>query len=125
MDEADAVRDWLGRTGYPLESEVAKAFRAQGLQVFQGLHYGADNLEASGAREIDVLAVAEEITPRHPMTRCTVILVVECKTSSVPWVVFRGQSEAHRWGALGGLRMNAITEGNLLGGWCETRVLTG
>jgi hypothetical protein len=49
------------------------------------------------------------------MTRCTVIFVIECKTSSVPWVVFLGQSEAQKWGALDGLRMNAITQGNLLG----------
>jgi hypothetical protein len=49
MDEADAVRKWLDHTGFPLEFEVAKALRAEGLQVFQGLHYGADNAEASGA----------------------------------------------------------------------------
>lgn len=114
MNEADAVREWLGRTGYPLESEVAKAFRAEGLQVFQGLHYGADNAEASGAREIDVLAVCEELVSRHPITRCTVIFVIECKTSSVPWVVFRSQSKAERWGAIGRRRMNAITQVNLL-----------
>jgi hypothetical protein len=114
MDEADAVREWLGRTGYPLESEVAKAFRATGFEVFQGLHYEADSAEASGAREIDVLAVCEELVSRHPITRCTVIFVIECKTSSVPWVVFRGHSEAETWGAVGRLRMNAITQVNLL-----------
>jgi hypothetical protein len=53
---------------------------------------------------------------RHPITRCTVIFVIECKTSSVPWVVFRGQSKAERWGAIGHRRMNAITQANLLAG---------
>jgi hypothetical protein len=113
MTDADDVRKWLARTGYPLESEVAEAFRARGLQVFQGIHYEADKADATGAREIDVLAFSEELV-RGPMTRCAVLFVIECKSSSVPWVVFRGQSPANRLGAVGHLPMNAITEVNLL-----------
>lgn len=113
MTEADQVRKWLAQTGYPLESEVARTFGAAGLEVFQGLHYEADNAEASGAREIDVLAVGEELVPR-PLTRCAVLFVIECKSSSVPWVVFRGQSPASPLGAVRHLLMKAVTVVNLL-----------
>jgi hypothetical protein len=115
MQEAKAVREWLARSGYPLEYEVARSFRAAGFEVFQGLHYGADRLEASGPREVDVLAVRQEVVPHHPITRSTVLFVVECKDSSAPWVVFRGQSSPEPWAAVGSFATNAITEMNILG----------
>jgi hypothetical protein len=112
MSDVEAVRAWLARTGYPLESEVARAFRATGFEVFQGLHYEADKPDAGGAREIDVLAVRDALVP-GPLTRCTVLLVIECKASPTPWVVFRGQSPASALGAVGRFPMKAITELNL------------
>jgi hypothetical protein len=113
--EADKVRDWLAKTGYPLESEVARAFRGVGFDVFQGLHYEADSADASGAREIDVLAVSDELVP-GPLTRCTVLFVIECKASSAPWAVFRGRSPASGLGAVRNLPMKALTELNVLAG---------
>lgn len=113
MSDVEAVRAWLARTGYPLESEVARAFRAAGLEVFQGLHYEADNPDASGSREVDFLAVRDALVP-GPLTRCTVLFVIECKASSIPWVVFRGKAPASALGAVGRFPMRAITELNLL-----------
>jgi len=115
MTELDAVRTWLHRSGYPLEFRVAAAFREAGFTVHQGIHYPADNPEATGARDVDVLAVRQELTRKHPMTRCTVVFVIECKTSSVPWVLFRSGVEGGKWEATETLRMNAVSELDVLG----------
>jgi hypothetical protein len=115
VTELDALRTWLHRSGYPLEFRVAAAFREAGFTVYQGVHYPAENPEAVGARDIDVLAVREEFTQKHPMTRSSVIFVVECKTSPVPWVLFRSNAEGGKWEAVGSLRMNAVSDLDVLG----------
>lgn len=116
MDELDLVEGWLKTSGFPLESEVAGAFRTAGFEVVQGLHYRADRREAEGAREIDMLAVRDQFVGRHPTTRCTVLYVLECKASTVPWVIFRSRAEADVWGALGRYPMTGITDVNMLAG---------
>lgn len=115
MSELEGVRAWLGRSGVPFEFAVASAFRDAGFQVFQGIHYRTDDADAIAARDIDVLAVREQLVSQPPMTRATVIFVVECKTAKQPWLVFRGQAEGGKWEAAGRFRMNHVTQDDVLG----------
>jgi hypothetical protein len=115
MGEVAGVGEWLRQQGYPFEFAVAKAFRAAGFDVYQGIHYPADSPDALGAREIDVLAVRQELVQRRPMTKCTVVFVVECKSSSQPWATFRGVSSGGKWEATGHYPMNGVTEAHILG----------
>jgi hypothetical protein len=115
VTELDSVRAWLHRSGYPLEFRAAAAFRDAGFTVFQGIHYPSDSPEATGARDVDVLAVREELVPKHPMTRCTVVFVIECKTSTVPCVLFRSRADGGRLEATEALRMNAVSELDVFG----------
>jgi hypothetical protein len=115
VTELEGVRTWLHRSGYPHEFRVAAAFREAGFAVYQGVHYRSESPDATGARDVDVLAVLEELVQKHPMTRCTVVFVIECKSSPVPWVIFRGRSEGGKWAATGGFSMNAVEELDVLG----------
>lgn len=115
MGEVVGVSKWLHRQGYPFEFAVAKAFRDAGFDVYQGIHYPADSPDSAGAREIDVLAVRQELVQKHPMTKCTVAFVVECKASSQPWATFRGESAGGKWEAIGHYPMNGVTEAHVLG----------
>jgi hypothetical protein len=114
VSELEGVRAWLGRSGVPFEFAVASAFRDAGFQVFQGIHYRTDDPDAIAARDIDVLAVREQLVSQPPMTRATVIFVVECKTAKQPWLVFRGQAEGGKWEAAGRFRMNHVTQDDVL-----------
>lgn len=115
VSELEGVRTWLGRSGVPFEFAVASAFREVGFQVLQGIHYQADDPDALGSRDIDVLAVSEQLVSCHPMTRATVIFVIECKTAKQPWLVFRGQTEGGKWEAAGRFAMNHVTQTDVLG----------
>jgi hypothetical protein len=41
--------------------------------------------------------------------------VIECKNSSAPWLVFRSAAEGGKWEATDSLRMNAVSELDILG----------
>jgi hypothetical protein len=77
----DRVVKWLEEQGYPLEMRVASAMRRTGLWVRQSAHY--TDLESRKSREIDVLATEREL---HGLGETH--FVIECKTSSKPWVLF-------------------------------------
>jgi hypothetical protein len=78
------VRQWLEKSGFPLEMRVASALRRTGLEVRQGEYYTDPN-DPDKRREIDV------VTGIH-LRRSKDVLVeiaIECKTSPTqPWVVF-------------------------------------
>ncbi len=86
IDEAfqEKVAEWLRSEGYPLEMQVATAFRKSGFQTIQSEFY--DDPDTGKPREVDVDAsVQREIAG----TLVRVSFSVECKVSrDKPWVLF-------------------------------------
>lgn len=76
----DKVKEWLKTQGFSLEMRTAAAFRKAGFSVRQSAHY-FDRGEGKG-REMDVIA-----TRQAKPGRSAVHFVIECKSSSRPWVV--------------------------------------
>jgi hypothetical protein len=74
------VHQWLMGTGFPLEMQAASAFRTAGFEVRQASTYSDPQSEKG--REIDVLAMDPDF---YGFVEISV--VVECKSSSSPWVV--------------------------------------
>jgi len=86
IDEAleKRVAEWLRSGGYPLEMQVAAAFRKSGFRTIQSEFY--DDPDSGKLREIDIDAsVQREIAD----TLVRVSFSVECKVSrDKPWVLF-------------------------------------
>lgn len=77
----EKIIDWLKTTGFPLEMEAASAFRAAGFDVRQSATF--PDPQSDKGREIDVLAQDPDI-----IGVIEISFVIECKSSSKPWVVF-------------------------------------
>lgn len=75
-----AVLKWLNSTGFPLEMEAARAFRQARFHVRQSTPFVDSQSDKS--RELDVLA-----TDPDWIGALEIHFVVECKSSSKPWVV--------------------------------------
>lgn len=80
------VREWLNKSGFPLEMRTVKKIREfHPIAISQSTYYRDPTTDT--LREIDVKAAwCRVVNP--PMF---VHLVVECKSSTAPWVLFRGQ----------------------------------
>jgi hypothetical protein len=76
----EKVLQWLNETGFPLEMAAASAFRQAGFEVQQSATY-VDPQSEKG-REIDVLASDPDLIGYIDLS-----VVVECKSSTNPWVV--------------------------------------
>jgi hypothetical protein len=76
----EQVLKWLNETGFPLEMAAASAFRQAGFEVQQSATY-VDPQSEKG-REIDVLASDPDLIGFIDLS-----VVVECKSSTKPWVV--------------------------------------
>ena len=76
----EKIKDWLEKTGFPLEMAAAAAFKDSDFMVRQSAVY-QDPQEGKG-REIDVLAFD---SINHGLIE--IYFVVECKSSTNPWVV--------------------------------------
>ena len=77
----EQVRQWLFKTGLPLELEAAAAFRTAGFGSEHSSIYV--DPETQKGREIDFIAHTRDI-----LGLVQVYFVGECKSSSQPWVVF-------------------------------------
>jgi hypothetical protein len=92
---ADAARDFVEKSGFPLEMEVARTFKAMGWTVEQARQY--IDAEEGKLRDLDVLAFR-----RGPglfdqeNTWKELRLVFECKRSETPWVLFIGDEHFTR-----------------------------
>jgi hypothetical protein len=86
MSSEKAVKEWLVKTGYPLEMEVANVFRNRGLHVFQSDYYM--DPQSNEYREIDVVALSShQIGNEGNLVKFEVLC--ECKTSrDKPWLMF-------------------------------------
>lgn len=77
------LEEWLADSGYPLEMQVAEAFRRAAFNVFQAQYYL--DAETGKAREFDVAALRST----GGLQTIEVKVVVECKRSpDKPWVLF-------------------------------------
>lgn len=81
---ADKIIEWLNSTGFPLEMEAASAFRAAGFDVRQSAVF--PDSQSDKGREVDVLAQDPDL-----IGIIEISFVVECKSSSNPWVVFTSE----------------------------------
>jgi len=117
-DERATVERWLARSGFPLEFETARAFRAAGFRAYQGLHYRDSG--TSKQREVDVLAVREQMTSTPRPVRVTCLWIVECKTISAPWVVLRSDRPGGKWEGLDGVPSHPLKAEHVLGALEET-----
>ena len=80
----DRIHSWLKKEGYPLEMRTAAAFRRVGFTVRQSQHY-VDS-ESGKSRENDaVCSIGDDLGI------ASLQIVVECKTSDKPWVVFSSE----------------------------------
>lgn len=105
------VRTWLEKTGYPLEMRVARAAAMERASVFQGwpfidpvtgqeregdvvaTFYRASELTLFGDNpELDESGQSsgEELIPAKPAVLHALTLIIECKNTSEPTVVFVG-----------------------------------
>ena len=73
----DEVREWLERSGFPLEMQSAAAFRQAGFEVRQSSHY--IDPENGKDRELDVLA-----TDPDYIGVVQIHFVIECKSGKKP-----------------------------------------
>ncbi len=81
----DRVKEWMVKTGYPLEMIVAKEFRDVGFSS-QPTQY-VEDIETKKLREIDLHASLCHWTPKY---RIIFSCVVECKgeVNDAAWVMF-------------------------------------
>jgi hypothetical protein len=77
----ERVKKWVEGEGYPLEMKAAAAFRGAGFEVRQAQYY--IDSDSGKSREIDVVA---QVSDHYGLASMRV--VVECKTTEKPWVVF-------------------------------------
>ena len=83
MDLEIKISNWLEKQGYPLEMFVSQKFRKHNFSVSQSLYYHDDELGKN--REIDILAHKGVFVYD---TFVTIDYVIECKSSTKPWLLF-------------------------------------
>lgn len=90
---SEKVLDWLKSTGFPLEMEAASAFRTAGFDVRQSAVF--PDSQSDKGREVDVLAQDPDF-----LGVIEISFVVECKSSSHPWVVFTSEDALYGYNRL-------------------------
>lgn len=76
------IKEWLSKSGYPLELRTEKILRRIGFSVFNSEPY--DDPETKVKREIDLLA--EKSLMKEDIT-VSIQFIVECKKSTNPFIV--------------------------------------
>jgi len=78
------VFDWIKKTGFPLEMDAAAAFKKANFDVVQSFVY--QDPQQNKGREVDVIAYDPDW-----IGVIDISFVLECKSSSKPWVVFTSE----------------------------------
>jgi hypothetical protein len=105
-DLKTAVQNWLEKSGYPFEMEVANAFREADFGVSQAVFYA--DPETKQQREIDVVA-SDSVALIKAGHTVYLRFVVECKTShDKPWVMFTSRSRAATRGGTSNMGMYSL-----------------
>ena len=102
---SEQVKQWLFKTGLPLELEATAAFNAAGFGSEHSSIYV--DPETQKGREIDFIAHTWD-----PIGLVQVYVVGECKSSSNPWVVFKNPEQ---YSHLTYFSLGVITQGTLEG----------
>lgn len=79
----DNILEWLKKKGFPFELKCARTLVEHGFRIQHSVHYM--DQEAQNYREIDLIAFKS-----FPIDDFyfNLTIVIECKTSDVPWIVF-------------------------------------
>jgi len=122
----EKVRDWLERTGHPLEFRVARVFQNNGLETRQGVYI--EDPVTEDLREVDVLGI-QRFCDRELQVMLSAYWVVECKSSKPisgenhrhrPWAVFT----AHRETSSSQLVFRAMTSGVMSSAFKDPRMIS-
>ncbi|WP_312346446.1 hypothetical protein [Stenotrophomonas acidaminiphila] len=84
-----SVRNWAEKTGLPLELYTKSVFGKEGFSVSHSTLY--EDMQADKAREIDIVAYW-----RDTLGLVQIYFVIECKSSSKPWVVLTDKASFPR-----------------------------
>lgn len=102
------IEDWLNKNGYPLEMQVAKAFRDNGFTVVQSDYY--EDPKTDNYREIDVCASALTLLDDKP-TLMQIQYVIECKLSrDKPWVLFASEFDKGKYSQMENISWRIASE---------------
>ena len=96
------VLEWLEKSGYPLEMEVAAVLHEQGFSITPSYIYTDEDTGKN--RELDILATKKEV-----MGFSHVGFVIECKSTPNPWTVFKSKSSSNPASSLIGLNLHTET----------------
>jgi hypothetical protein len=100
----DRVREWLHKSGYPLELEVAAVLHSKEFSVTPSFIYSDE--ESGKNREIDIVA-----TKSDKMGFSHAGFVIECKSTPNPWVVFKSRDSSTFANSMVGLTLHTDTAG--------------
>jgi hypothetical protein len=89
----DKILDWLESQGYPLEMRVASSLTKANFWVRQSQYYL--DPETNVSREIDVIATKTDI-----LGFLEIDFLIECKTSSKPWLLFTSEETLNNYNRL-------------------------
>jgi hypothetical protein len=89
----DKILDWLESQGYPLEMRVASSLTKADFWVRQSQYYF--DPETNVSREIDVIATKTDI-----LGFLEIDFMIECKTSSKPWLLFTSEETLNNYNRL-------------------------
>lgn len=99
-DSIDAkVRKWLLDTGYPLEMRVIRAFAELDEARHTTLHANSHYVDPTSMQSREVDLIVSWVKP-YNNANFLVTLVVECKNTKEPWVIFKRNSDEPLEGAL-------------------------
>jgi hypothetical protein len=105
-----SLLDFIAKTGFPLELAVREIFAAPGRHwtVSSNVYY-IDRDERKG-RELDIIATYSELLPSEPrrVGQLRLVLILECKKSDSPWIVFTSSGFEGYQVWVDGLNMEAV-----------------
>lgn len=81
----DNIKEWLINKGFPFEIECSQMLKKYGFNVQPALHYLDEEIKTY--REIDICAWKSYSNYGGSVN---LTLMIECKTSELPWIVFMG-----------------------------------
>ena len=90
-DEVEKIKEEIEKSGFPLEIEVSKVLKRHEWRVLNQQYY-FDRDERKG-RTIDVMAYVAEHSEIGDYKPFHVSLIIECKSSSTPWVFWTTQKD--------------------------------
>jgi len=92
-DFVEKVRQWLVKTGYPLEMRVAQEFRKlEPTLIQQGVNYKDGETGKIRESDIDVFWLA--MTP-GTLQSISLQVIVECKAGTQPWIMFADPDDTY------------------------------